>query len=280
MGKKSPKKVGKKRNLKAVSQVDTSVPASPSVNPDGDENTGVANPATPVSAAATASSGAATPQSQSSPQVAGKQLRQVSYFKLHDNGRNFVRTFVPEVEVRDHELYIYVGGEVRVLSSSYFIPEHLEQSPAGDVIFMFMYDNQLYPLPRGRSYFDEKYDLQVRYPPDQGTNISRLVANHPDTVNATIALNNARDTFMRARDAARNFSAGQSQFLQKLSPLTATGASINQVPVQTQTSTQAEESEQIPILPASGPSKKPARKKSRKVKKDWDAKLKHILAPD
>jgi len=196
-------------------------------------------------------------------------LRQVSYFKIGRDGHTFVRAYAPELKIRDHELYILVGGEARVISSRYYLtaPEHLERAPGGDVLFMFVYDRELYPLPRGRSYFNRKFDLQVRYAPSAG-GMAKLVADRPEVQQAQAALNKEKEAFAQARDQVRNFAASQGQFFQQLPPLAlamAEGASqTNQV---NQTRVIPDEGTLVRILPAEPGEIAAKTKKSRFRKK-------------
>ena len=230
--------------------------------------------------------GTAAGQSASGAPTPGT-LRQVSYFKIGRDGRTFVRAYAPELKIRAHELYILVGGEARVISSAYFLtaPEHLERAPGGDVLFMFAYDKELYPLPCGRSYFNRKFDLQVRYAAPTGGR-AKLVADRPDVQQATAELNQARQVFAEARDQVRNFAASQGQFFQDLPPLVpamAEGASqTNQV---NQTRVIPDEGTLVRILPAEPEEIVAKTKKSRFRKKkekagDWDVAVRHLVRPD
>ena len=217
--------------------------------------------------------------------VNAKGLRQVSYFKPRETDNHFVRCYAPIVKITDHELYMFLGGEVRVISSKYFIPQHLEKTSGGDLLLMFVHDKELYPLPWGRGYFDRNFDLQVRYPPGK-RDLASLAARHPDSQNATRALNQAREKFVQARDQVRNFAASQGQFFQDLPPLVpAMAEEASQTNQVNQTRVIPEEGALVRILPAEPEEIVAKTKKSRFRKKkekagDWDVAVRHLVRPD
>ncbi len=214
------------------------------------------------------------------PKIDPSSLRQASYFKIHKGGRHFVRVYAPCRKILDHEIYLYIDGDIRVISSQYFIPEHLVATPTGDIVFMFVYKKELYPLPRGRAYFDRNFDLQVRYPPNKAE-VSKTVADHPATQAAMMALNSARDAFLKARDAVRNFAAGQAQFFQKLSPLVTSGdTAVNAITASGKTPPEPEDATLVKILPAEPQAVLNIKKQGRSKKKQWQAAMDHLLRPD
>jgi len=215
-------------------------------------------------------------------------LRQVSYFKIHRDGYTFVRAYAPELKIRDHELYVLVGGEARVISSKYFLtaPEHLERAPGGDVLFMFVYDRELYPLPRGRSYFNRKFDLQVRYATGTG-GMAKLVADRPEVQEAQVALNKEKEAFAQARDQVRNFAASQGQFFQQLPPLVPSSAeAASQTSQVNQTRVIPEEGTLVRILPvepdeiaAKTQKSRFRKKKEKKQTEELEKAVDHLFRP-
>ena len=215
-------------------------------------------------------------------------LRQVSYFTIHRDGHTFVRAYAPELEIRAHELYVLVGGEARIIASKYFLtaPEHLERAPGGDVLWMFVYDKELYPLPRGRSYFNRKFDLQVRYAPSTG-GMAKLVAGRPDVQLATAELTKAKQAFAEARDQVRNFAASQGQFFQGLPPLVPAAEPAPNLADAASTDGHVEEESAalVPILPVEPPAavfgvKKRRFKKKNLKNKEWQEMVDHLLRPE
>ncbi len=206
------------------------------------------------------------------------ELRQVSYFKVHAKDNRFLRNYAPLVKVTDHELYIYLNGEVRVIPSQYFIPEHLEQADTGDIVFMFVHEQELYPLPRDRAYFDKNYDLQVRYR-ETNQNPAALAANDPTVQAVTVALNKAKDMFLQARDAVRNFATAQVNFVKNLPPLAPATGSPARVESK---AAKPSRPEPIPILPATEPRAGvlAVKKVPRSKRKEFAAAVDHLLRPD
>src|SRR4030042_4191038 len=220
----------------------------------------------------------------SEPKIDPATLRQACYYKIHSNGRNFVRVYAPCQKILDHEIYLFVDGAIRVIPSKYFIPQHLERTESGDIVFMFVHEQELFPLPQGRTYFDPQFDLQVRYSPD-AQDVASIVANHPDVKAAKLALNEEKEAFLQAREAIRNFAASQSQFYKGLPPL---------VPDADTQPGEKPESEDNPVftpesrMPAMvnilpvDPSKTLSNQKpkSRAQRKKWEAAKDHLLRPD
>ncbi len=211
-----------------------------------------------------------------------KDLRQVLYHKVGENGKDFVPVYAPVFKILDHELYIFRNGELRVITSPYVItdPKHLVRTPTTDVLFMYVWNKELRPLPKGRSYFDRNFDLQVRYPPATPP-ITKLVAEHPVVQASMTALNTAREQFTRVRDTVRNFAAGQEQYFQNLAPLVVSAEKgINAVIMKENPPEIRDEVTPVTILPAEPQTVLQVRKRSRFKKRQWAAAVDRLLRPD